>query len=128
MSEKSQRDLLIGVLVFVLLGSYYLLRDEHASGKANATLLNLFYELAQKHPGTAELRSSLGEKRDSQLHLDDRLPANWIIENSTRFGSGKWVLYLDVNGTKIRGLRIRTLDSDKVHPDEAPADVALVAQ
>jgi hypothetical protein len=69
------------------------------------------------------LRELLAKQRYSHFRLDDRNPTEWLVETPTRFGARNWVLYLDVKGTEIRKLRIRTLDSAQMHPQEAPADI-----
>ena len=128
MNVKSQRNLLLCVLALVLLGAFNLVRVERAAGKANAALDSLFFDAVQTHAGTAELKTLLSNQKYSKLELDDRSPVLWAVETPIRFGAKNWIMYADINGSKILAVRIRTMDSDKDHPEEAPADVAFDAR
>ena len=127
MSRKSQRTLLLWVLAFILLVAFDLARDQRELHKANAVLAGLFSYVVQKHPGTAELRTLLSDQEYSKLQLDDRSPKLWAVETPIRFGAKNWIMYADIDGSEIRAVRIRTADSNKDHPKEAPPDNVLAS-
>lgn len=127
MDFRAQRTPLLWILAIAIGAFFFLFREHREMRRENATLTSLFVELAGKRAATNDLRQLLTKQQYSHLRLDDRQPTEWSIETPTRFGARNWVLYIDVQGTEIRKLKIRTMDSEQMHPEEAPTDIVLAA-
>ena len=93
-------------------------RDEY-----RAKIVALMSEVS-KHPNNEEVRRLLSESRFQGLTLSEA-SNQWAVETPIEFGAKNWVLYMEVNDSRVISLRVRTADSLKEHPVSAPPDKSL---
>jgi hypothetical protein len=53
-------------------------------------------------------------------------PDQWVVETPTQIGARNWVLWIELDGERVRALRVRTEDSINQKPTDAPDDLVLV--
>jgi hypothetical protein len=85
-------------------------------------IMALTRELSERQTSKEELRRLLDEPRFRGLTLREDSPNEWNLETPMEFGATNWVLYLEMRGSRVSALRVRTADSRAIHPKGAPPD------
>jgi hypothetical protein len=85
-------------------------------------IIALTSELSERQTSKEEVRQLLSEPRFRGLTLAEDSPNEWGIETPMEFGATNWVLYLEMSDSRVIGLRLRTSDSQAIHPKGAPPD------
>jgi hypothetical protein len=92
-------------------------------GEDRAKIVALMSEVS-KHPTNQEVRRLLSESRFQGLTFSQE-SNELVVETPIEFGAKNWVLYKEVNDSRVISLRVRTADSVKEHPVGAPPDKSL---
>jgi hypothetical protein len=116
----SKRFLLILVVTASLVAIGYMRYAERE--KYRNKIISLTSELSECQTNKEEVRQLLREPRFRGLILVEDSPNEWDIETPTEFGATNWVLYLTMSDSSVIGLRVRTSDSQAIHPKGAPPD------
>src|SRR5688572_25075449 len=116
-SEVGLLALIVGVFVALVLDPVTFLRRREYRGEVRT----LYESLA---PGMTkpQVRAAIDPRRFPHLrfHTDDE--HRWLASAPLEFGAQNWVLLIEFENERVSALRVRTEDSFKDHPDEAPPD------
>jgi len=83
-------------------------------------------ELGTRQSGKEDLRRLMDEPRYQGLILRHDSANEWLVETPIEFGATNWVLYIKMIDSNVRELRVRTADSQNVHPKGAPGDISFL--
>jgi hypothetical protein len=114
--------LFVAVVLTIFLSAIIYTRSSR-QGENRGKIVALMSEVS-KHPTNQEVRRLLSESRFQGLTLSQE-PNELVVETPIEFGAKNWVLYMEVNDSRVISLRVRTADSVKEHPVGAPPDKSL---
>jgi hypothetical protein len=110
-------------LVLTIFLSAIIYTRSSRQGEDRAKIVALMSEVS-KHPTNQEVRRLLSESRFQGLTFSQE-SNELVVETPIEFGAKNWVLYKEVNDSRVISLRVRTADSVKEHPVGAPPDKSL---
>src|SRR6266481_5484835 len=114
--------LFVALVLTIFLSAIIYTRSSR-QGENRAKIVALMSEVS-KHPTNQEVRRLLSESRFQGLTLSQE-SNELVVETPIEFGAKNWVLYMEVNDSRVIALRVRTADSVKEHPVGAPPDKSL---
>ena len=120
---KSKVILLFIVLVFVGFGSllYPYLYPFFVEKEAKSELLD-FQKIVFLGDSVYEFKSKFQGKNYRHLGLSGN-PSYWICETPSQLGAKNWIMFFDLEGEKVRRIRVRTADNFETLPVGAPKDI-----
>jgi hypothetical protein len=116
-SEVVLVALIVGVFVVLVLNPVTFLRRSEYRGEVRK-----LYETLEPGMTTPQVRAAIDSGRFPHLrfHTDD--PNTWLAFAPYEFGAQNWALVIEFEKGRVLALRVRTEDSLKSHPAEAPRD------
>ena len=69
-----------------------------------------------------QVEEMLGRSQNQRLTLVKIDPASWQVRTPEVIGAGNWVIWLDFDGDILSRVAVRTADSDRIAPADAPPD------
>jgi len=98
--------------------------DEVRARGARGKLLDLRTAIASAKDRN-EVNVLLQQSRADGLTLSTSRRDEWFVETPFQIGARNWVLWIEYTGDSVRALRLRTADSLRQKPADAPDDLIL---
>jgi hypothetical protein len=116
-SEVVLLALIIGVFVVLVLNPVTFLRRSEYRGEVRMLHGTL-------GPGMTkpQVRAAIESGRFPHLRFHTNDDHSWLAFAPYEFGAQNWVLLIEFENDRVSALRVRTEDSLKYHPAEAPGD------
>ena len=117
---RSRRIIIAVPLLLAICGYFVHLRNERLEYRAKLALFT--EELAKSSADTNAVRALISQPRFNGLELREGSATEWEVETPLEFGAGNWLLLIELRGSKVVALRVRTEDSTQRRPEAAPPD------
>jgi hypothetical protein len=118
---------LVALMITAILGAIIYTSSAKQAEYRNE-ILALTAELSHHQRDAGEVRRLLSESRFHGLKLQEQSSEEWTVETPIQFGAKNWVLYIELRGSRVIALRIRTADNKNIRPKDAPPDMSFPSQ
>jgi hypothetical protein len=120
-SEVVLLALIVGVFVVLVLDPVTFLRRSEYRGE-----VRMLYEALEPGMTRPQVRAAIDSGRFPHLRFRTDDDHTWLAFAPYEFGAQNWVLLIEFESDRASALRVRTNDSFKYHPAEAPPDKARI--
>jgi hypothetical protein len=120
-ARRRSKPVIITVIVLSVACAYFIYLG-HQRREYRAKLALFTAELTKSHADADAVRALLSQPRFKGLKLREDSGTLWEIGTPLEFGARNWKLLIEVRGSKVAALRVRTEDSMERRPKGAPPD------
>jgi hypothetical protein len=109
------------IVIVVLVASIFSPITFLSRNKYRAEIRGL-YERLQPGMARAQVQTAVKSANYPNLEFTSDDTQTWLVSTPLEFGAQNWVLLIEFAGEHVSALRVRTPDSYRNHPPEAPPD------